>query len=96
LKKESYLSLFKGAKFNEEKYFADKRAFIDLYNKEGYRDATIVYDTVYMPERNDVKIKIKVNEGKKYYFRNIEFKGNAKYSSELIKQSNGHQKRRCL
>jgi outer membrane protein insertion porin family len=86
------LSLFKGAKYNEEKYFADKRAIIDLYNKNGYRDAVITYDTVYMPDKNDVKIKIKVSEGKKYYFRNIDFKGNAKYSSELLSKVMGIKK----
>lgn len=86
------LSLFKGAKYNEEKFIADKRALIDYYNKEGYRDAIITYDTVYMPSSNEVKIKIKINEGKKYYFRNIEFKGNAKYSSELLHKVLGIKK----
>lgn len=86
------ISLFKGAKFNEEKFIADKRALIDFYNKEGYRDAVITYDTVYMPRTNEVKIKIKVNEGKKYYYRNIEFKGNAKYSSEILNKILGIKK----
>lgn len=86
------LSLFKGAKYNEEKFIADKRALIDYYNKEGYRDAIITYDTVYMPTTNEVKIKIKINEGRKYYFRNIEFKGNAKYSSELLSRVLGIKK----
>ncbi|MCO5232382.1 MAG: BamA/TamA family outer membrane protein [Chitinophagales bacterium] len=86
------ISLFKGTKFNEEKYIADKRAIIDLYNKEGYRDASIVFDTVYMPESNDIKIKIKIEEGKKYYFRNIDFKGNAKYSNELLSKVLGIKK----
>lgn len=86
------LSLFKGAKYNEEKFIADKRALIDYYNKEGYRDATIVFDTVLMPKTNEVKIKIKINEGKKYYYRNIEFKGNAKYSNELLMKILGIKK----
>lgn len=86
------ISLFKGAKFNEEKFIADKRALIDFYNKEGYRDAVITYDTVYMPRTNEVQIKIKVNEGKKYYYRNIEFKGNAKYSSEILNKILGIKK----
>ncbi|MCO5230779.1 MAG: BamA/TamA family outer membrane protein [Chitinophagales bacterium] len=86
------ISLFKSTKFNEEKYIADKRAIIDLYNKEGYRDANIVFDTVYMPSSNEVKIKIKVDEGKKYYFRNIDFKGNAKYSNELLSKVLGIKK----
>lgn len=78
------ISLFKGAKYDEEKYFADKRALIDFYNSKGYRDARITYDTVYMPTEKDVKIKIQVDEGTRYYFRDISFKGNAKYSSEVL------------
>lgn len=86
------LSLFKGAKYNEEKFIADKRALIDYYNKEGYRDASITYDTVYMPNTSEVRIKMKINEGKKYYFRNIEFKGNAKYPSETLNRILGLKK----
>jgi outer membrane protein insertion porin family len=78
------LSLFKGAKYNEEKFYADKRALIDFYNKEGYRDARVTYDTVFMPNEKEVKIKIKVEEGKRYYYRSIDFKGNAKYSNETL------------
>jgi len=78
------ISLFKGAKYNEEKYYADKRAMIDFYNSKGYRDARITYDTVFMPNDKEVKIKIKIDEGQQYFFRNIEFKGNAKYSSDVL------------
>jgi outer membrane protein insertion porin family len=78
------ISLFKGAKYNEEKFYADKRALIDFYNSKGYRDARITYDTVFMPNDKEVKIKIKIEEGKQYYFRNIDFKGNAKYSSDVL------------
>jgi outer membrane protein insertion porin family len=78
------ISLFKGAKYNEEKYYADKRALIDFYNSKGYRDARITYDTVFMPNDKEVMIKIKIEEGPQYYFRNIDFKGNAKYSSDAL------------
>lgn len=84
LSERATISLFKGAKYNEEKFIADKRALIDFYNSKGYRDARITYDTVYMPNDKEVKIKIKIEEGKQYYFRNIDFKGNAKYSSDVL------------
>lgn len=86
------INLFKGAKFNEEKYYNDKRALIDYYNKEGYRDASIVFDTVIMPNDNEVHIKIKIDEGNRYYYRDINFKGNAKYSNELLKRVLGINK----
>ena len=86
------LNLFKGAKFKEDKFNTDKRALIDYYNKEGYRDAIITYDTTYINENNEVFIKIKIDEGKRYYFRNIEFKGNAKYSADILKKVLGIKK----
>ncbi|MCO5247349.1 MAG: BamA/TamA family outer membrane protein [Chitinophagales bacterium] len=85
------LNLFKGKKYNEEKFVKDKRALIDNYNKEGYRDAIITYDTTYIND-NQVYIKMKIDEGKRYYFRNIDFKGNAKYSSDILNKVLGIKK----
>lgn len=85
-------SLFKGSKFNEDKFYTDKRALIEFYNKEGYRDARITYDTVIMPNEKEVRIRIQIEEGMRYYYRNIDFKGNAKYSSETLARVLGIKK----
>lgn len=75
---------FKGSKFNERKYEDDKQKLIDYYNNNGYRDAKIVSDTVVDDEDGNVSIIMNLEEGNKYYFRNIEFKGNSKFSSEIL------------
>ena len=75
---------FKGSKFNERKYEDDKQKLIDYYNNNGYRDAKVVSDTVIDNENGNVSIFINLEEGHKYYFRNIEFKGNSKFSSEIL------------
>jgi outer membrane protein insertion porin family len=77
--------LFKSSKFNADSYEEDKIALIEKYNEFGFRDAFIEHDTV-MIDKNVMNIHIKVNEGKKYYFRNISFVGNTKYRSELLHQ----------
>jgi outer membrane protein insertion porin family len=76
--------LFSSAKFNEKKYEADKQNVLDYYNSMGYRDATIVSDTTYYNSKNQLNISIKVDEGQKYYFGNVVWKGNTKYSDSLL------------
>ena len=76
--------LFSGAKFNESKYEEDKNRILDYYNSQGYRDAMIVADTQFYNQKGNLNIDIKVNEGKKYYFGNMVWKGNTKYSDSIL------------
>lgn len=71
--------LFRGGKFLEENYENDKPAIIEKYLTLGYRDARIVKDTFYFTSPNRVKIEITMDEGNKYYFRNISWIGNSKF-----------------
>jgi outer membrane protein insertion porin family len=79
------LRIFKASKFNRQSYEDDKVNLIEKYNELGFRDAYIKRDTFYRAG-NNIRIDIEVNEGKKYYFRNVEFVGNTKYPSDLLKQ----------
>lgn len=65
-------------------YEEDKEAIIAKYNEKGYRDAEIVWDTVYSVSPKKVNIEIKVDEGKRYFIRNINWVGNTKFSSEAL------------
>jgi outer membrane protein insertion porin family len=83
--KEKYLShIFKTSKFIESNYKTDKQKIITRYNSLGYRDATIVEDSVYGVNEQLLSIYMKIDEGKKYYFGNITWVGNSKYPSELL------------
>lgn len=75
---------FTSAKFNESKFTEDKGKIIDYYNSLGYRDASINKDTLYYTPDGKLDIAIKVTEGIKYYFGNIEWKGNTKYSDTIL------------
>jgi len=77
------------AKYNQTKYEEDKDKIIKYYNSLGYRDAQIVEDTLItdtslVKNRNKLNVDIKVNEGRRYYFGNITWKGNSKYSDSLL------------
>ncbi len=78
------LTLFKPKKFIEEKYKEDKNLIIDKYNELGYRDARIIVDSVTPHNEKTVNIKIKIEEGHKYYLRNISWVGNTLYSTDWL------------
>ena len=72
------------SKFNEKKYSEDRQKILNYYNSLGYRDAQILKDTIYYNDQNHLKVDIQVNEGNKYYFGDITWRGNTKYSDSLL------------
>jgi len=74
---------WKKSKFIEDDYQTDLSSIIDFYKEKGYRDARIISDTVVTNE-NLIKLKIDINEGKKYYFGDISFLGNTVYSDDQL------------
>ena len=78
------LRIFKASKFIEEDYEADKENLISKYNELGYRDARIIRDSISKNPDNTISIDLWVEEGPKYYIRNITWVGNAKYSDSYL------------
>jgi len=76
--------IFKSSKYIENDFREDKINIINKYNKLGFRDAIIVRDSVYRNKDGYINIDITVDEGNKYYFRNINWVGNTKYTSEQL------------
>ncbi len=84
-KQRNLLRVFKASKFIKSKYNEDLTKIVDKYKEKGYRDARIVSDTVWLNEKNKkLAVKIKVEEGRKYYFGNIKFLGNSVYSDQIL------------
>ncbi len=75
---------FANAKFNRDKYAEDKDKIIDYYNSKGYRDVEIVADTNITNEKGNRDIFVKIAEGSKYYFGNITWRGNTKYTDSIL------------
>ncbi|HEU0064739.1 MAG TPA: POTRA domain-containing protein, partial [Flavisolibacter sp.] len=76
--------LFSGSKFDAKKYEEDKQKVLEYYNSLGYRDAQILADTQYYNKSGNLQVDLKVEEGHKYYFGNMSWKGNTKYSDSLL------------
>jgi outer membrane protein insertion porin family len=78
------LNIFRPKKFINSSYEADKKLIIDKYNELGYRDARIVTDSVKQYNEGTVDIHMKIEEGDKYYLRNVSWVGNTVYSTDQL------------
>ncbi|MEM7374032.1 MAG: outer membrane protein assembly factor BamA [Bacteroidota bacterium] len=72
------------AKYVPKVFGEAKDALIQAYNDEGLRDATVESDTVYRVDDKFVRVEMRVDEGIKYFHRNIDWSGNFKYNSEFL------------
>ena len=77
-------NLLKSKKFTPERWAEDKKKLITKYNEYGYRDAIILKDSVWNVDPKHVDIYVKVDEGKKYYIRNIKWVGNTIYTTDYL------------
>lgn len=83
-KAKRWYNFFNSKKFNAKEYENDKKNIISAYNEAGYRDARIASDSVYTLPDGRVSIDIKIDEGRKYFFRNISWTGNSVYSTDVL------------
>jgi len=79
--KNMKIRIFKASKFIESDYEEDKIALVKKFYENGYRDATLIKDSIYKSGRADITIDLNVYEGRRYYYRNISFVGNTKFTA---------------
>ena len=85
-KSKKFYNFFHSKKFDPKEYPNDKKMLISAFNEAGYRDARIVKDSTYFIEPGRMGIDITIEEGDKYYFRNISWTGNSVYQAEQLNQ----------
>ena len=85
-KSRKFYNFFHTKKFDPKEYPNDKKTLISAFNEAGYRDARIVKDSIYTIEPGRLGIDITVEEGDKYYFRDITWTGNSVYHSDQLNQ----------
>lgn len=83
-KKKQLGRFWKKSKYIEEDYQNDLDLLIDKYAENGYRDARVLSDTIVNVDDNNIDVRIKVEEGNKYYFGDIDFIGNTVYSDRQL------------
>ena len=85
-KSSKWYNFFHSKKFNEKEYPNDKQGLVSAMNEAGFRDARILKDTIYYIEPNKLAIDFYLDQGQKYYFRDITWTGNSVYSAEQLNQ----------
>ena len=80
------LTIFKQKKFVESDFESDLDILTEKYNEKGYRDATVVCDSIVPYDKNKVDLYISINEGNQYHIRDISWVGNTVYTSETLSE----------
>lgn len=83
-KKMAFWRIFKRSKFSQSAYDRDKLAVVEKLRSVGLRDVTIISDSVYSIDKRHLVINIEILEGNKYYFGDMSWIGNTKFSSGLL------------
>ncbi len=84
-KQRNILRVLKRSKYIKDSYKEDLLSVVDKYKERGFRDARVLSDTLIKINDKRIALKIKVEEGRKYYFGNIDFVGNSVYTDEQLK-----------
>ncbi len=91
-KKKRLGRFWKKSKYIKKDYEEDLVLLVDEYAKNGYRDARVISDTLTKIDENNIQLNIKVEEGNKYYFGDIDFVGNTVYTDRELSQVLGIKK----
>lgn len=57
---------------------------VDVFNDFGYRNAAVVSDTMYYVDDSHINLELTVEEDRQFYYRNVTFTGNTKYSTDTL------------
>jgi outer membrane protein insertion porin family len=86
----TWWKFWSSAKFDRKKYEEDKNLIVKAMQKEGYRDAQVISDSIWYSENKELMyIHIRVYEGPQYKIRKITWTGNAVYSDRELNERLG-------
>ena len=88
------IRFWKRSKYINNDFNDDLNGLIEFYKENGFRDARIIKDTLLRNDKtsNSIALKLDIEEGKKYYFGDIDFIGNTVYSNSSLQQILGLKK----
>ncbi len=79
-----FYSFLKAKKFTPERYQEAKEKLVEYYSEMGFRDAAIIEDSVYTVDEKHLNVYLKIEEGDKYYLRNINWVGNTVVTTDYL------------
>jgi outer membrane protein insertion porin family len=90
--KQVSINFFKPSKYIEKDYREDKTKLNDFYNEDGYRDMKIMDESLVRTSDKRIALTLTLDEGEKYYLRNVQWVGNTKYTGEFLDRILGMKK----
>jgi len=84
-KEKSFFRIWKRSKFTNNSFETDKESILTKFRSNGFRDARILSDTILIEDNKNITLKINVEEGRKYYFGDINFIGNSVYTNRQLR-----------
>jgi outer membrane protein insertion porin family len=91
-KQEQFGRVWKTSKYINADFEEDLKTLISTYSENGYRDARVLDHSIAWNDDNTINLNLKIEEGNKYYFGDIEFLGNSKYTDLQLLGMLGLQK----
>lgn len=86
-KKKFWGRFWKRSKYVEDTFEEDKQKLIEKYRRKGFRDARILSDSIRWNEgKKTIDLDIAVEEGDKYFYKDILFLGNKSYKTEDLQR----------
>lgn len=83
-KRKRWYNVFGSSKFKRTDFKSDQEAIVAVYNEKGFRNASVAKDTMKYVSAKKIQLDLWIDEGNRFYFRNIDFIGNTKYSSDTL------------
>ena len=80
------MNFFRASKLVDKKFEEDKQKLITFYNDNGFKDFTIISDTLYTTVKNRVGLTLRVDEGNQYFLRDVDWVGNSVYRKEDLQR----------
>lgn len=84
-KEKSFFRFWKRSKFTNNSFESDKESMLTKFRSNGFRDARILSDTIIEEDNKNITLRINVEEGRKYYFGEINFIGNSVYTNRQLR-----------
>jgi outer membrane protein insertion porin family len=84
--KKRNLNFFRASKYIGEKFSDDKDKLYTFYNDNGFKDFTILSDSIYKISDDRIGLVIKIDEGNQYFLRNVDWVGNSVYKKEDLEK----------
>jgi outer membrane protein insertion porin family len=80
--KQKNLNFFKSSKYIKTKFEEDKEKLNTFYNDNGFKDFTILSDSLYKISDDRIGLQLRIDEGDQYFLRKVDWVGNSVYRAE--------------